>query len=137
VNESLIEEFNRLSQIEMEQLRDFIVLHYHATDRDDSAFWNYCRTMDIPETLKLRLDLFKQNAHAYQADGELFRVDSWTQVMFGQGIIPSHYHHLVSLMSPEDLTRFLHNLKTTIAQNLEKLPLHEDFISQYCASNNR
>ncbi|RYE52929.1 MAG: tryptophan 7-halogenase, partial [Sphingobacteriales bacterium] len=132
VNDALISEYNRLSRIEMEQLRDFIVLHYHTTERNDSAFWNYCRTMSIPETLKLRIDLFKQNAHAYQADGELFRVDSWTQVMIGQRLHPSHYHHLVKMMPETELQKFLNNISASVLQAVEKLPLHADFVRAYC-----
>lgn len=134
INESLTDEFNRLSRIEMEQLRDFIILHYHATERDDSPFWNYCRTMEIPASLQLRIDLFKQNAHAYQADGELFRVDSWTQVMFGQRIMPEHYHELVKTMKEPDLKQFLTGMNISIKQAVSQLPQHSDFVSQYCGS---
>lgn len=136
VNDALMNEFNRLSQIETEQLRDFIVLHYYATERNDSPFWNYCRTMEIPNTLKMRLDLFKNNAHAYQADGELFRVDSWTQVMFGQRIMPEQHHHLPNTMSEKDLKQFLTSMNSSIKKVVEQLPAHSDFVRQYCSSVN-
>ncbi|MES2676205.1 MAG: tryptophan halogenase family protein [Pseudomonadota bacterium] len=136
INDALTNEFNRLSQIEAEQLRDFIVLHYHATERNDSPFWNYCRTMEIPETLKTRLDLFMSSAHAYQADGELFRVDSWTQVMFGQRIMPKQHHHLPNTMSEKDLKQFLTSMNAAIKKVVEQLPEHSDFVSQYCSSLN-
>ena len=90
--------------------------------------------MEIPDTLKLRIDLFKQNAHAYQADGELFRVDSWTQVMLGQRIMPKHYHGLVKTMKETDLTNFLNSLEVNIANSVSQLPFHNDFVKQYCAS---
>lgn len=133
INNAFLEEYNHLTRVELEQIRDFIVLHYHATEREDSDFWRYCKNMDIPKTLQQRIDLFTQNAHAYQDGGELFRVDSWTQVMFGQGIMPDNYHEFASLMSDRDLTHFFSMLKATIASGVEKLPLHEDFIKQYCA----
>lgn len=133
VNEALISEYNRLSRIEMEQLRDFIVLHYNSTERNDTAFWEYCRTMSIPDTLKLRVDLFRQNAHAYQADGELFRVDSWTQVMFGQRLMPAQYHHLVRMMPEPELRRFLTSMAQGVQMAVEKLPSHSDFVRAYCA----
>lgn len=133
VNEALISEYNRLSRIEMEQLRDFIVLHYNSTERNDTAFWEYCRTMSIPDTLKLRVDLFRQNAHAYQADGELFRVDSWTQVMFGQRLMPAQYHHLVRMMPEPELRRFLTSMAQGVQMAVEKLPPHSDFVRAYCA----
>jgi tryptophan halogenase len=90
--------------------------------------------MEIPETLKHRIDLFKQSAHAYQANGELFRVDSWTQVMFGQRLMPEHYHHLVKTMSERDLQHFLSSMKMAIREGVKNLPIHSDFVKQYCAS---
>jgi tryptophan halogenase len=135
VTDALMHEYNQISRIEMEQLRDFIVLHYKTTERDDTPFWEYCKNMEIPETLQHRIDLFKQSAHAYQANGELFRVDSWTQVMFGQRLMPEHYHHLAQTMSEKDLQRFLTSMKMAINQAVEKLPMHSDFVKQYCASS--
>ncbi len=64
-----------------------------------------------PDSLAQRIALFKENAHAYQADGELFRVDSWTQVMFGQGIMPEHYHQATRAMKEKDLGQFLSTLR--------------------------
>jgi tryptophan halogenase len=131
-DQSLVDQYNNLTQAEVEKIRDFIVLHYHATQRDDSPFWRYCRDMEIPATLAHRIALFRDNAHAFQADGELFRVDSWTQVMLGQRIVPQHYHHLARMMSDQDLAKMLRGLKASIAQAVEKLPPHQEFIERYC-----
>ena len=90
---SLIDQYNEAARIEMEKTRDFIVLHYHATERDDTAFWRHCRTCRFPTSLAHRIELFKESAYAYQGADELFRVDSWTQVMLGQRIMPKSYHH--------------------------------------------
>jgi tryptophan halogenase len=132
-SQSLIDRYNDLTRSELESIRDFIVLHYHATQRDDSPFWRYCRDMEIPESLARRIALFRDNAHAYQADGELFRVDSWTQVMLGQGIVPLHYHDFARMMSDRDLTRFLTNLKGSIQQSVARLPAHQEFLDTYLA----
>jgi len=135
VNQSFIDQFNNESRLELERIRDFIVLHYHATQRDDSPFWRYCRNMEIPESLALRIRLFKESAYTYQADGELFRVDSWIQVMLGQGIMPEHYHHLPKAMKDQDLERFLNGLKASISEAVAKLPSHQEFINQYCKAS--
>jgi tryptophan halogenase len=134
VTAALTDEYNHLSRVEVEQLRDFIVLHYHVTEREDTPFWQYCKNMDIPATLQHRIDLFKQSAHAYQADGELFRVDSWTQVMFGQRIMPEHYHHLAKTLNEKDLQLFLSTMQMNITKAVAQLPIHDDFVKQYCSN---
>ena len=135
VSQSLADKYNRDARAEIEHIRDFIVLHYHATERDDSGFWRYCRDMQVPDSLAQRLALFRQRAHAWQADGELFRVDSWAQVMFGQGVTPEHFHHLPKAMNDEDLAEFLGRMKADIARAVERLPRHADFLDRYCKAS--
>lgn len=132
VNEYLINEFNREATEEIESIRDFIVLHYKATERDDTPFWRYCKNMEVPDTLAARMELFKTAGHAYQGPGELFRVDSWTQVMLGQRIKPEHYHHIAHLMTKEELQAFFTKMKAAINHQVEQLPTHEEFIQRYC-----
>jgi tryptophan halogenase len=127
-----VDEYNNQTLVELEKIRDFIVLHYHVTERQDSPFWRYCKNMEIPATLAPRIKLFTERAHAFQSDGELFRVDSWTQVMLGQGIKPQQYHHVVKMMGNNELSRFLNGYRAHIAKEVEMLPNHQDFIDQYC-----
>lgn len=135
VRQTFIDQFNDESRVEFEKIRDFIILHYHITDRDDSPFWRYCRDMDIPESLARRIELFKEGGHAYQGEGELFRVDSWVQVLLGQGVVPKHYHPSPRGMQEQELARVLHGLKANVAQTVEKLPRHLDFINSYCRTD--
>jgi tryptophan halogenase len=132
IKESFVNEFNQISRIEMEQLRDFIVLHYKTTEREDTPFWSHCKNMEIPSTLAHRIQLFKETGHAYQADGELFRLDSWTQVMFGQRLMPEHYHHLAKTMNQRDLQAFLKGMEENIKRTVTQLPPHSEFIKHYC-----
>ena len=84
----------------MEKTRDFVVLHYHATaTRRRAVLAALPATCRFPDSLAHRIDLFKEYAYAFQGDSELFRVDSWTQVMLGQRIMPKAYHHAARLMS--------------------------------------
>jgi tryptophan halogenase len=89
---------------------------------------------EIPATLAHRIELFKGSAHAYQESHELFRVDSWVQVMLGQGIMPKHYHNSVSMMSEGNLSKFLNSIKMPISEKVSSMPTHSDFINQYCKS---
>lgn len=132
IKQSSIDEYNKQTNTELEKIRDFIILHYHATERDDSPFWRYCKNMTIPETLKHRIDIFRDNAQAFQADGELFRVDSWTQVMLGQRIKPASYHPIVRTMSDNELKQFLNGYRAQVQQVVNNLPSHQAFIEQYC-----
>jgi tryptophan 7-halogenase len=131
----LMAKYNDDTRREIEGIRDFVVLHYHANERDDSGFWRECRQMVVPESLARRIAIFKERGHAWQGDGELFRIDSWTHVMLGQGIRPEHYHYLPKAMTHADLARLMDDLATSIARAIEGLPTHQDFLGQYCKAS--
>ncbi len=97
-NQPDIDYYNRRTRLEYEQVRDFIILHYHATERDDSPFWNYCRTMQIPESLAERIAIYRENARLYRHDNELFSETSWFAVMHGQNIAPQRYHPVADVL---------------------------------------
>ena len=136
IHQSMLDQYNEASRIEMEKTRDFVVLHYHATQRSDTPFWRHCRDMPIPDSLAQRIDMFKQTAYAYQGDGELFRVDSWTQVMLGQRILPRTYHPAARLLTADELTKFLAEYRASILQVVARMPGHQDFVNQYCKASN-
>ncbi|MGQ8364966.1 tryptophan halogenase family protein [Glaciecola sp. 1036] len=132
VNQTIEDEYNRQTIDEITKIRDFIILHYHATARQDTPFWQYCHDMQVPETLKHRMQLFEEFGHAFQEDGELFRVDSWTQVMLGQGIMPKNFHASVRGMPVTELQRFLQGIEMSIEKNVQTMPSHQAFINAYC-----
>jgi len=129
---ALIDEFNRHTREEMDRIRNFIVLHYNATQRDDSSFWRYCRNMEIPAELQQRIALFRDTAAVPLPEKELFQVDSWVQVMLGQGIEPEAWHPIVDGMQEQELVRFLESLKAGIRSDVAKMPSHEQFLTKYC-----
>ena len=132
----LAEEFNRKTRLEWEAVRDFVILHYKQTQRDDSEFWNYYRTMDIPDSLARRIELFKENGYVWPDSVDLFRGHSWVQVMMGQGLFPEHRHGAGRILPPEALKLELEKLSAFVTHNLAKLPDHNDFIQQYCPAQN-
>jgi tryptophan halogenase len=131
VTQAVVDHYNRDTRIEWEGVRDFIVLHYHVTERDE-PFWKRCREMEIPESLAHRIRMFRERAHAWQGDRELFKVDSWTHVMLGQGIMPEHYHGMVTALADADLSRFLESLRATVSRTVSQMPKHQEFIDQFC-----
>ena len=132
VNEAVVNRYNQQAVDELEKIRDFIILHYKLTERTDSPFWDRCRTMDIPDSLAHRIELFRGSAQAYQAPGELFQVDSWLQVMLGQRLTPTGYHQMGRLMPPEQLRGALSDLSGNIARAVNGLPGHQAFLDRYC-----
>ncbi|MDO8343493.1 MAG: tryptophan 7-halogenase [Cellvibrio sp.] len=131
IKQSIVDEYNTQAKSEYERIRDFIILHYKATERDDSPFWRYCKEMEIPSDLKHRIALFKDFGRSNQVEGELFRLDSWTQVMLGQGIMPSSYHPIVGLMSDRDLQNFLNSIAADVDKSIAMMSTHHDFVNKY------
>jgi tryptophan halogenase len=129
-----VDEFNKQTQIEMHNIRDFIILHYKATQRDDSKFWRYCRDMAVPESLTHRLELFAQSGKVYKFAQELFGESSWIQVMMGQGILPAQYHPIVNAMSDGELNDFLSTIASHVQKTVQNFPTHQDFLQYYCKS---
>lgn len=132
---ALVKRYNDLAQTELERVRDFVILHYHLTRRDDSAFWRERREMSIPDTLAQRMELFRQDAQAYQAEGDLFRADSWLQVLLGQGLRPEGFHRAGRLVPDPQLRQALADLKRNIDGAVSRLPAHQDFLDGYCAAS--
>lgn len=129
----LVDEYNCQSKEEAESIRDFIILHYHATRRSDTEFWNYVRTMQIPDTLRHRMDMFTQSGMVFLGGDELFRTNGWTQVLIGQGFTPANYQPIVDNMSNTEFSQYMTGFRDHISRNLALLPSHEQFIAQYCA----
>ncbi len=130
-----VDEFNEQMKSEIEHVRDFIVLHYHVTRRTDSPFWRHCRSMEIPDTLTHRIELFKQTGRVFKAPGELFGENSWIQVMLGQGLMPEQYHPIVNMMSDEELEKFLNGIHGAARKLVSQLPEHQRFIDYYCKAS--
>lgn len=131
-----IDQYNHDAKWEVEFIRDFIILHYHATHRADSEYWRDCRDMEVPETLAHRLRLFKASGRVFREFGELFAENSWIAVMLGQGVIPDDYHPYADKATKAQLEEFLQNIRASIAKAVGMQPSHRAFIEEYCAAPN-
>ncbi len=103
ISERDVAEFNDQQMQDMLQIRDFLILHYKATNRRDSAFWRHCASMPIPELLEQKIELFRETGRVFRKNEELFVENSWVQVMMGQGITPQSYHPIAEKLSDEEL----------------------------------
>ena len=130
----VIDRYNTQARFEYERIRDFLILHYKATERDDSPFWDYCRTMSIPAQLESVIGLFRDSGRFYRDAEEMFAVTSWVQVMLGQNIQPRRYHPMVDRMPQAQLEELVGGVRKVIATCVAAMPRHEQFIARYCAA---
>jgi tryptophan halogenase len=131
----LAAEYNRMMQQQFEQVRDFIILHYKATRRDDTAFWRYVGAMPVPDSLAGRLDLFRATGRVFRLDDELFAADSWLAVLLGQNIHPRSWDPMADGLPAEMLRNRLAGIRHVIAQTAGAMPGHEAFLRQYCPAS--
>jgi tryptophan halogenase len=129
-----IEQYNRLTQFEFERSRDFIVLHYKATERQDTSFWKRCKEMEVPSTLQDKLDLFRSAGRIHREREELFTEVSWLQVLVGQGVIPKTYHPVVDLLPENELRRLLAGTRKAVHEAAAVVPDHGFYIANHCAT---
>jgi tryptophan 7-halogenase len=130
-----IDEYNRMTILEYEQVRDFIILHYKANQREDTDFWRQCREMAIPETLKQKIALFQSKGRILRRQEDLFTEDSWIAVLLGQGIEPLGYDPLVDSMPLENIRQFVCHVRDVVGKTARATPSHQQFIAEHCAAS--
>jgi tryptophan halogenase len=128
----LIDQYNAQARFEFERIRDFLILHYKATTREDSPFWAYCKHMDIPDALTEKIELFRDSGRFFRTAEEMFAEVSWVQVMVGQGIVPRGYHPLVDQLPDADLRQYVNGVGQVIDSCIGMMPAHEDFLTRCC-----
>ena len=129
-----MDRFNKSADREFRTVRDFLILHYKATERDDSGLWNYCRNMAVPDSLQEKLELYQSGSWIERDNQELFGVDSWLSVFNGQHIQAKSYSPLVDHLPKDKLESILRETRDVIAQCTTAMPSHEDFIRKNCAA---
>jgi tryptophan halogenase len=122
------DEFNRLMDNEYDRVRDFLILHYHATERDDSSFWNHVRTMEVPDTLKEKLELFVESGRVARYTTGPFLEASWLAVLLGQRVMPKRWDPRANTMDGRELGQAMDRLRAGIAATAAKMPDHQEFI---------
>ena len=130
ITAELANEYNRQSQIEIELIRDFIILHYHVNARRDSPFWRTMRQLEVPERLARKIDLFRANGTLVQDQYDIFMEPSWVQVLMGQGILPEDHHPLADGPGDAELAEQLSQLADLKARPLTQLPSHDAYIQR-------
>jgi len=127
------DEYNRQMQEVFEDVRDFIILHYKVTRRDDSDFWKHCRTMDIPDSLERKLELWRAKGRLFREGRELFGTASWVAVLLGQGEIPDDHEPPADALDEAMIADALDKMRVSYRRMAEHMPMHGDFVASACA----
>lgn len=127
-NQANINEYNRVVSKEYDLIRDFLILHYKCTQRDDTPFWRSRRDMEIPDSLAHKMALFQSGGHLFRDADDLFRESSWVQVMLGQGLTPDGWHRRADTLSDQQLEQFMGDVRKLIDKTVNPLPRHSDYV---------
>ncbi|MEW9625361.1 tryptophan halogenase family protein [Rhodanobacter geophilus] len=133
-DQKLIDEYNRQTRFEYERVRDFLILHYKATERTDTPFWRQCGAMEVPPELAHRIELFRRTGMIFREGDELFAETGWLQVLLGQRIEPARHHPLADELDEQQLDHFLTDVRTLVGRAVGMLPPHHEFVARHCGT---
>ncbi len=125
------DEYNRLMGDAFCAIRDFIILHYHATRRDDSPFWRHVRDMDVPDTLARKIALFREKGRVFRYDDDLFGVPNWVAVMLGQNVVPAGYDPIVDALDEARVGVAMERMRRQCADLTRAMPTQAEFLARY------
>jgi tryptophan halogenase len=128
-----IDEFNRVMDLEYERVRDFLILHYHATERTDAPLWNYVRTMPVPASLEYKMKLFRDRGHVVKYKDGMFLDRSWQAVYLGQGVVPRRSDPLIEALDTDEIRRYVRTTKEAVRRAAEAMPMHDAWLARLAA----
>lgn len=123
-------EYNRAMNLEYERIRDFLILHYCATERDDTPFWEHLRTMALPASLEEKMALFRERGVVAPYRDGMFLEPSWLAVYLGQRIVPQRYDRRSELIAASDLRAHLAAVEESCRMAAQSLPKQRDYLAR-------
>lgn len=133
-NQAVVDEFNETTALEYERVRDFLILHYKASAREDSEFWRYCKAMAIPATLEHKMALFKASGYVVNYRWEMFHLPSWLAIFAGFNFLPDTYDLRVDTFDEALLKTSLDKMNQSLREAVSDSPDHAEFIARHCAA---
>lgn len=128
-------EYNRVSRLEFERIRDFLILHYCAGQREDSELWRYCRHMELPDSLQHKIDVFKSSGRVALQAEESYKEPSWRAMFLGLGVYPRRYDPLVDKIPENALRAEMARRRDSNYRIAETLPTHREFVAGLCSTS--
>jgi tryptophan 7-halogenase len=126
----ITEEYNRITANEYARIRDFLILHYCATERDDTPLWSYCRSMALPESLQYKIDVFRASGRVPLYSEESYQEPSWVSIFLGQHVYPDRYDPVIDNIDDERLKRGMLQRRAAIRRTAERMPTHREFVDR-------
>ncbi|WP_294318150.1 tryptophan halogenase family protein [uncultured Sphingomonas sp.] len=123
-----VDEYNRRMALHYERVRDFLLLHYVATQRDDSPMWRHFRALALPDSLQHKIDLWRTRGYIVPYQFGLFLPPSWVAVMVGQGLVPDAHDPRVAGIDAGALAKRAAALRAEVADAVRATPDHADYI---------
>jgi tryptophan 7-halogenase len=133
-DQATIDKYNDMARVEFEEIRDFLVLHYTAIERDDTPFWRHCRAIRIPDTLRAKREMYERSGNIVAVPGDLFREHSWFAVYTGQHVIPAAWHPFADIPDDAELERRLQLIAADVQKLVRTFPSHDEYLRRYCAA---
>jgi tryptophan 7-halogenase len=130
----LSREYNAQTATEYERIRDFLILHYKASERQDSDLWRYTAAMPIPASLQYKIDHFRAHGMLVADGPELFANPSWIAVYLGQGIVPQRAPALAAMRSQVPVGERFAQIRSAMDAAVAAMPGHAEFIARHCAA---
>jgi tryptophan halogenase len=127
----LADEYNRRIAFQYESIRDFIVMHYKLTARDDSAFWRHCAAMPIPDSLRHQIELFRSSGRVAILDRDGFAEPSFISILFGLGVEPQAWDPFIDRIDEQALRTHFARLRHAVAATVGGMPGHADYIARH------
>lgn len=124
--------YNCLTVVEWERIRDFLIAHYRFNERHGEAFWDMCRTIEMPDSLAEKIEIFRATGQVHRDQDELFTEEGWSQVLIGQGVEPVDWHPAADLVDAGELSKFLASMADAYKRRAEQLPMHNQYVEQLC-----
>jgi tryptophan halogenase len=131
ISDATRDDFNQRTRFEMERIRDFIIFHYHCNQREGEAFWDGLRTMEVPEPLRHKMDLFRASGRVSASFDELFDARAWIQVMIGQNLMPESWNPIADQLPEPRLREFLDGLERAHIEEVSRMPDHGAFVRKF------
>ena len=131
---ALADEYNRKTALEYDNILDFVTLFYAAAKRSDSEFWRHCQTLQRPDTLRKRIELFLSHGRLAWHDEETFPKEYWVSALLGLGFLPASYDPLADVPGEVFILQWLEKMRGAIDAAERNMPTHEVFIEQALAT---